>query len=795
MPFSDYFNQGVDNVSNAFQNRLQNVNDLVSNPVGYLSNKMGFDNTSTQAATTPAPIENRTIPGPVSPEPYTAPMTQPAAVQEPVAMPTMPTMAPVAMTTATMPPPAQVAAPQVVQQQPPVQVAPQVVQQQPPAQPAPQQSIFDRMIQAESGGRHTDRAGNILTSPRGAQGIAQIMPATAANPGFGVKPATPEELATPEGNRAFGERYFTGLTNYYKGDERRAAAAYNAGAGRVNKAIAMSQQSGGNFEQYLPQETQRYLAKISAPAPVVQPAPAPIIQQEGQPVLPVESQQVIGNAQHYADLNSNDPKKLAELIYRMDTPPAITKDALSRLHSDVSRQNMMERVNALGTEYMANNNVNGLMREMNKKGEEGSYFKAWLFMKMGMDSLAKQEMEKISPTLKTTPVQVDNQYYSATYDAEGNVRSARDVNGNAVDNKTLAKIAAMATSGKDLDTVGGTFVNDKTGEVGRVVTNKTTGQSYVQTDTGRKPLTGFRPQTSTGAFESHLGQEEQLSRMRGGVKLETLRSELGERIRSAGPEAANKAIAEHNFKYSDNVPYQTYTPGGPTLTTTRPATTAGQAMPAAAPAAISPQQAAAIQAVPQQAAPVPQPVPQRPAAAPTPQRPIESAVELPQPPVRGANESPAAFEGRFAAWKKEYEAVSKKQQSAMTGAQDIYDIARQINETLPKATGSVIGDKVDKLAGVFGYSTEGAKANAQLQVLGNRILMNVPRFEGPQSDKDTATYREAAGQLANPQVPVDTRIAAFKTITDINKKYAPNLNWDFSTKSDVRKKADEIIGR
>ena len=778
MPFSDYFSNGVDNLSNAFQDRLQNVSDLVSNPAGYFANKMGFDNTSTQATTTPAPIENRTVAGPVSPEAFTAPMTQPAAaVEQPVAMPTM---APAAMTTATMPPSIQVA-------------APQVVQQQPPAQPAPQQSIFDRMIQAESGGRHTDRAGNILTSPRGAQGIAQIMPATAANPGFGVKPATPEELATPEGNRAFGERYFGGLTNYYKGDERRAAAAYNAGAGRVNKAIAMSQQNGGSFEQYLPPETQQYLSKIGNPAPQAAQLPAmpaqPTAQPEAQP-----AQQVIGNAQHYADLNSNDPKKLAELIYRMDVPPAITKDALSRLHSDVSRQNMMERVNAMGTDLMAAGNVNGIMKEMNKKGEEGSYFKAWLFNKMGMDSLAKQEMEKISPTLKTTPVQVDNQYYSATYDADGNVRSARDVNGNAVDSKTLAKIAAMATSGKDLDTVGGTFVNDKTGEVGRVVTNKTTGQSYVQTDTGRKPLTGFRPQTSTGAFESHLSQEEQLSRMRGGVKLETLRSELGERIRSAGPEAANKAIAEHNFKYADNIPYQNYTPGGPTLSTTTPArvqTAPGAAQ--VAPAAISPQQAAAIQAVPQQAAPVAQPAPQRP--APVPQRPIETAVELPQPPVRAANESPAAYEVRMAAWKKEYEAVSKKQQVAMTGAQDLYDIARQINDTLPKATGSTVMDKVDKLAGVFGYSTEGAKANAQLQVLGQKILMNVPRFEGPQSDNDRKVYEAAAGNLANSTTPVDTRIAAFKTIIDISKKYAPNLNWDFSTKSDVRKRADEIIGR
>jgi hypothetical protein len=39
-------------------------------------------------------------------------------------------------------------------------------------------------------------------------------------------------------------------------------------------------------------------------------------------------------------------------------------------------------------------------------------------------------------------------------------------------------------------------------------------------------------------------------------------------------------------------------------------------------------------------------------------------------------------------------------------------------------------------------------------------LKMVPRFEGPQSDKDTQSYKEAAGQLADPTVPSATRKAA-----------------------------------
>jgi soluble lytic murein transglycosylase len=139
------------------------------------------------------------------------------------------------------------------------------------------------MVQAESGGRQFGPNGQILTSPAGAQGQAQIMPATAANPGYGVKPASPEEIASPEGNRAFGQRYYQGLLNHFKGDEAKAVAAYNAGPGRVQKNVQAN--AGQMNAQQLPQETQGYLQKVlgavnpigtanaAAPAPTLQNTP------------------------------------------------------------------------------------------------------------------------------------------------------------------------------------------------------------------------------------------------------------------------------------------------------------------------------------------------------------------------------------------------------------------------------------------------------------------------------------------------------------------------------------------
>ncbi len=83
---------------------------------------------------------------------------------------------------------------------------------------------------------------------------------------------------------------------------------------------------------------------------------------------------------------------------------------------------------------------------------------------------------------------------------------------------------------------------------------------------------------------------------------------------------------------------------------------------------------------------------------------------------------------------------------------------------LDTATGSGAGRMVDVTAGFFGKATPGAIATGQLQPIADLVLKLVPRFEGPQSDKDTQSYREAAGQLADSTLPNEIRRAAAETI-------------------------------
>ena len=88
---------------------------------------------------------------------------------------------------------------------------------------------------------------------------------------------------------------------------------------------------------------------------------------------------------------------------------------------------------------------------------------------------------------------------------------------------------------------------------------------------------------------------------------------------------------------------------------------------------------------------------------------------------------------------------------------------------IDKSTGSGAGRLVDVAAGFAGQATPGAIAIAKLKPIADMALKMVPRFEGPQSDKDTQTYKEAAGQLADPSLPTATRKAAGKEVLRLMK--------------------------
>lgn len=128
-------------------------------------------------------------------------------------------------------------------------------------------SVFEAMIAQESGGKQFTASGEVVTSPKGAIGIAQIMPGTlpeaAALAGL---PADMRRLRTdPDYGRTVGRAYYEKQLENFGGDPALAAAAYNAGPKRVRAALEKGGPDG--WISYVPKETQGYVAAVTKAAP------------------------------------------------------------------------------------------------------------------------------------------------------------------------------------------------------------------------------------------------------------------------------------------------------------------------------------------------------------------------------------------------------------------------------------------------------------------------------------------------------------------------------------------------
>ena len=105
-------------------------------------------------------------------------------------------------------------------------------------------------------------------------------------------------------------------------------------------------------------------------------------------------------------------------------------------------------------------------------------------------------------------------------------------------------------------------------------------------------------------------------------------------------------------------------------------------------------------------------------------------------------------------------------------AKEVLSILDMAEPLLKKSTGSYLGAGIDAGARAFGVSTPGAEAAAELKALQGALVSKMPKMSGPQSDKDVQLYREMAGQIGDPTIPVATRQAAMQTIRVLNEKYA-----------------------
>lgn len=141
-------------------------------------------------------------------------------------------------------------------------------------------------------------------------------------------------------------------------------------------------------------------------------------------------------------------------------------------------------------------------------------------------------------------------------------------------------------------------------------------------------------------------------------------------------------------------------------------------------------------------------------------------------PIVGAQFDPS-LQGNIAGAKtagQEYAKQGAEVTQHVKDAKESNSLLAQVEEVGPKATGSALGALRDVAGNVVGVSTEGAKAAAKMNVLGASLVSKVPKMSGPQSDKDAAMYKQAAGDIANPSVPWEQKKAAIAVIKEINNR-------------------------
>lgn len=393
--------------------------------------------------------------------------------------------------------------------------------------PVSPDETFRRMQQIESGNRDFDAQGRPITSPAGAMFRNQVMPATAAAPGYGIRPAAAQ---TPEEYNRVGEEYYQAMLKKFGGNQAAAAAAYNAGPGRVQQN--MQANAGQLNPQQLPRETQGYLQKLGqavgnmfpsaqagtlppqASAPVAQTPPASTwqgqtnefggmedrpktfadyalglgrsnqgIRMPGAPQLgqPPQDQtaQLINRYQEIQDR----PEELIKLGFSTDASvPEFLRDRAKNRTAELITQ---QREMATAKQQIPNMSESEIARALREKTTGGSYLKAALFGMLGMDVSAQAEAAKLGIGRETFTT-VNNEPAIVKMAANGTpIEGYNAQTGKKLTSQELVAAAQNATVQKGTEVEAGTYL-DPTGRVpgNWVLERRPGGSVYRQVGTG-----------------------------------------------------------------------------------------------------------------------------------------------------------------------------------------------------------------------------------------------------------------------------------------------------------------------
>jgi len=453
----------------------------------------------------------------------------------------------------------------------------------------------------------------------------------------------------------------------------------------------------------------------------------------------------------------DDPIALIQLRSDTSQPLFIRQRAGNRVAEMITNENNKATAEAT----LPNLSQNELARVATKRSEGnsvGDWLQYLLFKHVGLNDLANEKGEQLGIGHAWTR--------SSIQDSQGNMlpvevqtsASGKLLQGNLLDGTPLTKAQLNQMGGalgKGTSVSAEVYVDNKTGNRYRSGVDSAGNSALINIQGG-------------AAFRGNPKDLQVQSIGTAAAKAENAAA-IG--LRYAGPMSFNKASAGEAGKFSQEngvrVGYATDTPGAPLMDLN----TGKQLVPDANGNITVTKNSGGTVTVATGAAPA--------QAAPAP---ITPQYGPPAPRFRQdpgyENESQNVFLARSKAWQETYKKQYEDDQKNLKTARELLPDVVKMKKLIDQSTGSGIGTIVDSAGNFFGYSTPGATAIAAIAPLANQVLMGVQRFEGPQSDMDVKSYKEAAGRLADPTIPPAQKQAAFNTILEIMRRRAPELDWD-----------------
>jgi soluble lytic murein transglycosylase-like protein len=196
------------------------------------------------------------------------------------------------------------------------------------------EAMYNAVEQVESGGDHS------AVSPAGAQGVMQLMPATAKNPGYGIEGVKDDSEAE---NRRVGREYLDAMLKKYNGNVAHALAAYNQGPKATDDWIA-----AGADPDKMPggKETREYADKVFAqmggkptadPAPPEKPSPVVMDIKNFDPDIDYSKEEL-------RELSGNKVTGIPSIYTNLNQRIQADKEALANTRSESEYQKINKRL-------------------------------------------------------------------------------------------------------------------------------------------------------------------------------------------------------------------------------------------------------------------------------------------------------------------------------------------------------------------------------------------------------------------------------------------------------------------